>query len=381
MEAIKSLPSFAQNRAAIPHLKYCILASATLSGALGLFGLAAWLTGNTMLVKILAGAIALQPNTAIGFLLCGAALFAARRGMRRVELLFGIGVELLGLVTISEYLFNLDLRINEALLGLIGGGASTDLAPMAPSTAIGFLLAGTAFAIAWDGQSTPARRASVGSLGAIVLGIGAVACVGYLTDLSATYAWDRLNGMALLTALGFVVVGGGLVAIARRRGNGVPNASPRWLPLFVGVSCLTATLVLWQAFLASDNAKIRQLIRDQEINVHNRITSNINSVMFELIRSATRWERYNLESPERIQDEAALLLQWLRGLHAIAWLDENNRVRWMVPKGSYPRLVGADLSADPHHLAALETTHSDGMALVADDDAIPGNDRYFIYAP
>ncbi|MGE5217374.1 MAG: ATP-binding protein, partial [Chloroflexota bacterium] len=144
---------------------------------------------------------------------------------------------------------------------------------------------------------------------------------------------------------------------------------------------LTATLILWQAFIASDNAKIRQLIGSQEINVHNRITSTVNSIMFELMRGATRWERYNLESPERIQDEAALLLQWLYGLHAIAWLDENNRVRWIVPKGSYPRLVGADLSADPHHLAALETAHADGMALVADDDAIPGNDRYFIYAP
>ncbi len=352
-----------------------------LSAALGLLSTAEWYSGNTALLKILAGAVALQPITAIGFILCGAALFTAQRGARGATLLIGAGTGLLGLVTISEYLIGFDLRINEALLGITSGPVAADLARMAPSTALCFLFAGTAFSLASLGENAPIQPMFVGLLGGVLFSIGAIAFAGYLTGLSATYEWDQLNGMALPTAMGFVTVGGGLVALGWRHGSGVANRSLPWLPLFVGVSGLTATLILWHALLASEDSKIHQLIRNQEINVHNRITLNINSTLFELMRSATRWQRFNLESPARIQDEAGLLIQWLRGLRAIGWLDENNRLRWIIPKGEYPTLVGADLSADPHNQAALETARAEGMALIAAPDGTPGSDRYFIYAP
>lgn len=380
-EAVNALPSIARHSPANAYLKCGVIASALLSTALGVLSAAAWYSGNTALLKILHGALALQPNTAIGFILCGAALFASQRGARRAALLFGAGAGLLGLVTIAEYLAGFDLRINEALMGAAVNRVAADLGRMAPSTALSLLLAGIAFSIASRGEITPTRPMSVGLLGAVMIGIGTIACAGYVTGLSAAYAWDQHNGMALPTAVGFMVVGAGLVALGWCHGSGLPNRSPSWLPLLVGASCLTATLILWQALIASENSKNRQLIRNQEINVHNQIMSSINSIMFELLRSAMRWERFNIESPERIKDEAALLIQWLRGLRAIGWLDENNRMRWIVPNGNYPQLVGADLSSDPQNQAALENVRAEGMALVAARDATPGSDRYFIYTP
>ncbi len=374
----KHLPVSKLNRLG-PNL--LILASAILSAALGFFSVAAWYSGITAPLKILPAAVALQPTTAFGFIFCGAALLAAQRRARRIVLLFGAGIALLGLVTIAEFLIGFDLPIDRILLGVETNRVAADLGRMAPSTALCFLFAGAAFAIASWNEGTAIRLISVGSLGAVVFGIGAIACAGYLTGLSATYTWDQLNGMALPTATGFLVVGAGLVALGWRQGGLAQNSSPIWLPLFVGIGGLTATLILWQAFLASEDSKVHQLIGNQEINIHNRITSNINSMMFELLRSATRWERFNLDSPERIQEEAGLLIQWMRGLRAIGWLDENSRLHWITPKGSYPALVGTDLSADRYYEAALETAHAEGMVLAAARDATPGGDRYFIYAP
>jgi PAS domain S-box-containing protein len=157
---------------------------------------------------------------------------------------------------------------------------------------------------------------------------------------------------------------------------------PRWLPLVVGAAGLTATIILWQAFVISERAKIEQLVRSQAINVHNQITSSLNSIMFEFLRSAKRWERFDAQDAGRIKNEAALLLQWLRGIRAVGWLDTSDRLRWIVPRGEYPALVRSALASDPQHRAALEIARLEGMTLTASGDSSPArNDEYYIYTP
>ena len=73
----------------------------------------------------------------------------------------------------------------------------------------------------------------------------------------------------------------------------IPSA--RWLPLLIGAASLTATAVLWRAILASEELKFQQIVRKEAINVHNRIATHLNATMFEFLRSATRWERFQVE--------------------------------------------------------------------------------------
>jgi signal transduction histidine kinase/sensor domain CHASE-containing protein len=155
---------------------------------------------------------------------------------------------------------------------------------------------------------------------------------------------------------------------------------PLWLSLLIGAGGLTATLFLWQSFVASEEVKTEQIVRNETINVHNQIATQLNAIMFEFLRSATRWERFDLASAEKMQSETELLIQWLRGIHAVGWIDPSRRLRWIIPKSEYEPLLAVDLAADPRHQGAMATARQEGMAMTAAGDARPGSDQYFIYA-
>jgi len=83
--------------------------------------LVGWVVGARDLIRVVStpGAGAMMPNTATGLLLCGASLWllggGTRPSSRRVGQVLAVGVLLLGLVTLTEYLFSIDLGIDHLL--------------------------------------------------------------------------------------------------------------------------------------------------------------------------------------------------------------------------------------------------------------------------
>jgi PAS domain S-box-containing protein len=342
--------------------------------------MAGWYLQIAALLQVFDTLIVMQPNTAIGFVLCGSALIAAGRGARRIVFLTGAGGALLGVVTLLERALAIDLSVNPILLGGRAGSLEPYVTQMAPATGVCFLFAGIALISAAIPAHSRIRAPLMGMAGVIIVGIGTVSFAGYLTGLTSTAAWGVFGGMAFYTALAFIVLGGGIVCLGWIAATSGGHAAPRWLPLLVGAGGLTATVVLWQALLASEELKFEQIVRNETINVHNRIVTHLNSTMFEFLRSATRWERFDVASSEKFQNETELLTQWLRGVRAVGWIDSTHHLRWIIPQGEYASLLGADLGADPRHRSAMATADQEGMALSAAGDATPGSDEYFIYA-
>lgn len=352
---------------------FCIL--------LGCSVIIGWYGQNTALVRVFEGVTAMQPNTAVAFVLCGAAILAGQRGGRRFMAVLGATAGVFGLLTAIEHMLAFDLRINQLLAERRAGELASDLTQMAPFSGISFSLAGGALVIGCDAERSRLRAASMGFLGAAIFGVGTIAFSAYLTGLTGAYAWRSFNGMALHTALGFMILGAGIVASGWVAAIEATTDSARWLPLLVGATGLMATIILWQAFHASEQLKIEQVVRNEAINVHNQIASNVNSTLFEVLRGASRWQRLHLESENETESEAMLLIQAIRGLRAIGWVDLDNRLRWVVPKEEYADLIGADLSLDPRHKSAMETVRLEGMALTAADTGETDKGSYFIYAP
>jgi hypothetical protein len=225
----------------------------------------------------------------------GISVVAADRGARRIALFSGVGTGLLGVITLLENAWAFDLHVNQLLVGGLAGGLEPYITRMARATAVCFLLAGIGFIGASTAAHSRIRAPLMGLLGAIVVAIGTVAFAGYLTGLTGTYAWGGVDGMALHTALGFIALGGGIVCLGWIAATSREIPSARWLPLLIGAASLTATAVLWQAILASEELKFQQIVRKEAINVHNRIATHLNATMFEFLRSATRWERFQVE--------------------------------------------------------------------------------------
>jgi PAS domain S-box-containing protein len=180
------------------------------TGVLVLFG---WLLDIPSLKSVLPGFVTMKADTAVGFILAGAALALLGRAarsvrIRRLSQACAGATALLGLLTLSEYLFALDLGIDQVLFSEPAGAINT-LSPgrMSPSTALNFFLLGSALLLA--GFRRGIRIAQ--PLALLTAWIGLQALIGYLYGVSALYGIGVYTQMAVHTAVAFVILGLGIL--------------------------------------------------------------------------------------------------------------------------------------------------------------------------
>ena len=195
--------------------------------ALGCVVLAGWVLDVSVLKSGVPGLVEMKANTALCFLLVGAALWLLRRpdgGRRRDAGLFlAAAAALVALLSLFEYLFGRDLGIDQLLFHEAAGAVATsNLGRMAPNTALAFLLVTCALAFL-DVRSRVRGWLSVGlALGAALLAF--VALVGYVSGITSLYRVSHLTQMAVPTAVAFIFLA---VAIACAR----PEVGPMRLVL------------------------------------------------------------------------------------------------------------------------------------------------------
>lgn len=243
--------------------------------------LVAWHLKATAFLQVLPGSPPIRYNTALAFALAGVALLLLqyRRAWAGVPT---VGVLAIGGLTVAQYLFQVDLGIDQWLMedyitqGLyqddpagIGSLAKPvqqffivvdQPIPGRPSsnTAFTFTLVGLALLMAWvpqRWQRWPGQRPGVppsdrlvsltGFLAPGVMAMGIVTLLGYAAQLGTAHTWRYLIGLSIPTAVGFVGLGLGLFSHAYSRHSG-PN-SPRWCPAGIGFGVLMASVFLWEA--------------------------------------------------------------------------------------------------------------------------------------
>jgi PAS domain S-box-containing protein len=174
--------------------------------ALGLTVLVGWAFHVHALISVVPSLATMKVNTAVAFLLTGAALL--RRYSRDLPL-YGLGVLVIGTVTLAEYLSNSDFGIDQLLLrdpysAILPGRMSS-------ITSLGFLLLGPALLL-MKARQLWGRRMSR-SLGLLVGSIGFIALLGYSYDTQALYQVHFYRSVALNTALAFVIAAIGVQCV------------------------------------------------------------------------------------------------------------------------------------------------------------------------
>jgi signal transduction histidine kinase/ActR/RegA family two-component response regulator len=166
---------------------------------LGWFGNVEWLT------TVLPGRIAMKPNTAVGFLFLGLALFLSTRSnqTRGTQLWCAASasvVGLVGLLTLSEYLFHADFGIDQLLFKDVV--QTTYPGRMAHITAFNFCIAGLSVLLLAFSE----KRANISQAIAATSGLSALfAIIGYLYGVPVLYGSIEYTSMALHTGVGFLV--------------------------------------------------------------------------------------------------------------------------------------------------------------------------------
>jgi PAS domain S-box-containing protein len=222
-------------------------ASGASVAALGGLVVAGWLTVALALIQVLPGLPPMQYNTALGFMICGAALLSAVLDLRRPTALLGGLSAAMGIATLCEYLIQADLGIDNLLGETYVLTGATNPGRMAPNSALALTLAGTALLCLSCRSISRSRHVYPAMLGSIVIALGTAALVGYAAGLPGAYGWGRLNPMSVHSALGFILLGGGTVGLAWNAALAESSEAPRWLPSLAVIAVATATICIWHA--------------------------------------------------------------------------------------------------------------------------------------
>ena len=228
-------------------LRTLIIATGGLSALLGIVVLAGWYTHTIILIQVLPTFVPMQYNTALGFLLSGLGVLALVYKLPRLVVVSGGLVATVGILTLIEYIFGVDLGIDQLMMEHYVGVKTSHLGRMAPNTALCFMLTGTTILISYLFARYKWCTLTIGTLGSVVLGLGIIAFSGYMTGLESAYGWGNLTRMAVHTAFGFMVLGIGLFMFAWIKERGQEPTLPYWFPVPIAIVVLTFSVSLWQA--------------------------------------------------------------------------------------------------------------------------------------
>lgn len=199
------------------------IACGVFSLMLGIMVLVGWYTHNPGLVQVLPNLVPMQYNTALGFMLCGLGLVAARFGLLVLSRICGLTVGLLGVLTLIEYLTGINLHFDELFMNHSVTIESAFPGRMASTTAFGFCLMSAVLLMARQGdqaETRPTRRFLIqGIFGMLVVSLGSIGAFNALFNVQVFFGFWKWPYMAILTAIGFLVLGIGVVTFSWRKGN------------------------------------------------------------------------------------------------------------------------------------------------------------------
>lgn len=217
---------------------------------LGLVVLLGWHSRKIALIQVFPQFVPMQYNTAFCYILAGLALILVRKNAVRPAMLFSIATILVGALTGIQYLIGTNFGIDQFFMDYYITVENTYPGRMAPNTALSFTLTGAGLLAAALMNNSGMRHWVTGVIGSIVLGLGMVAVAGYATGLSPAYGWGLMTRMAMPTAVGFSMLGVGLLSIAWQDSftdESLGDKPSAWWPVSAGIFVISFSVLIASA--------------------------------------------------------------------------------------------------------------------------------------
>ena len=203
-----------QNSKWVDYCRKIAITSGTITILIGLISLLGWILDAPTLKGVLPGFVAMKTNTALGLMLAGTAIVLRARfplpRFRHTSMTLALLVAILGIVTLSQYIFQLDFHIDQALFSEPAGALGTlALNRMAPATAVAFLVAGCALILShFQHGAVPAQWL------ALPTGlIGVLPLLGYLYGPIGASGLGHYLQLALHTAFALLLISLGILML------------------------------------------------------------------------------------------------------------------------------------------------------------------------
>lgn len=297
-------------------------------GAVVLFG---WHTANNALVQVHPGFAPMQYNTALAFLLCGGGLIGLSSNIRIISTVCGALVFTIGAATLSQYIFGIDLGIDQASMEHNITVQTSHPGRMAPNTALCFILSGAILAI--NRLRLQSRRVFIATRSLILLSfaLAAVALLGYLSQVETAYGWSNLTRMALHTSVGFIVLSIGFLATTFRTGKVISElkGTPGWFAVCgVAVTMMVAVSLSFE-FEKNETKLIRAELNQEALFIRNTLESALGSRFLDLRRVAQQQEFLRSAPAQERRLEAQKYLRDGEDLIAVGYADLSIKTQWV----------------------------------------------------
>jgi PAS domain S-box-containing protein len=186
----------------------------------GFLVLVGWISDIPFLKSVLPGLTTMKANTALAFILAGVSLWVLQKEQtslrtRRIGLACAAFVALAGMLTLSEYVLDVDLGLDQLLFKESAGAVRTShLGRMSPVTALNFALVGCALLFLETNRGIlPGQYLAIGAAISSLL-----ALVGYAYGEESFYSISTYTSMALHTSVTFLVLCFGILHARPARG-------------------------------------------------------------------------------------------------------------------------------------------------------------------
>ncbi|NJN73658.1 MAG: GGDEF domain-containing protein [Limnothrix sp. RL_2_0] len=303
------------------YLKHMLDVGASVLLCLGFVVIFGWYIKSSSLVQLSPHFVPMQFNTALGFLLLGISLFALNNSRKAIATSCAAVIFLIVFLTLTQYLFKVDLLIDELLMDPYIVTATSHPGRMAPNTALNFCLSSFSILLMGRSKLTLPRLFFASISGGLVMGLGFVAMLGYLSNIETAYGWGRLTRMALHTSIGFVLTGALLIVAVKYLSARHYGRSPLFfLPVTVCILGFTVTIALWQAFWVAELTMKKQYTNADSNLVAESIL--IGGGVFSLVMASAVWYaekfKYQLET---LREAKTQILQLNQRLEQLSYSD------------------------------------------------------------
>ncbi len=350
---------------------------------LGLVVLAGWLVQSISLVAVIPGFAPMQPNTALGLVLCGLALLTAVFENRRWTLVLGGLVGMLGLATFLQHVQGWNLGIDQLLVKPFYTERSTFPGRMSPLSSICFTLGGIALVLNTLVKRQQGWRVVQAVCASVVMGLAATALFAYWLDVDGLQGWRRQVGqMAIHTAVSFLLLCAGIFALSWQRTKEERKGLPSWLPLPVGIGAMAATVCVYLMVLSSQQMQMEKATLHQLDSIQVLINNAVDERLGALERMARRWELAGGIPEKEWEADASNMIRDLKGFQALQWSDADFIVRRCVPITGNESVIGLNLGENQARRQIYERSRDRGkLTFTPAINLIQGGRGFLVHIP
>ncbi|MGD8777503.1 MAG: response regulator [Ignavibacteria bacterium] len=262
-----------------------------------------WFINESSLIQITKSFVPMQFNTALGFLLLGAAIILLAFNKRKISSVIGLVILLLGLLALIEYIFTIDLNIDRLFMGHYTTVKTSRPDRMTSNTALCFFISGMVFII-YSLKTKRSKKLFV-LFSSLIFILGTTAFIDYLIEFHVSYGWGKFTQMSAHTAVGFIITGVAFLSIWGVHFNGIDwiNSSiKRKLPVYLltPVVCIFLIISVYDIIQVKNSTQEKAQLSLRELSWRN--ANRLNQKLLDLIEVANR-TRNKIYTTSQITEE------------------------------------------------------------------------------